>query len=134
MLEDLFEAFIGALYIEFNQEDMEHPRLEFYSNLGYQVCQLYIINVIEKYVDFSDLILNDTNFKDKLMKFYQRKHKEILKFKEILVEGTANNRSFTMCVKRQDETILAYGKGASKKKAEQEAAKNALIKLDLITV
>ena len=134
VLEDLFEAFIGALYLEFNQDEMEHPRLEFYSILGYQVCQLYIINVIEKYVDFSDLILNDTNFKDKLMKHFQRKHKEILKFKEILVEGTANNRSFTMCVKRPDETILAYGKGASKKKAEQEAAKNALIKLDMINV
>ena len=72
ILEDTFESFIGALYLDFNEiEEIEHPRMEFYSGLGFQICQLYIINIIEKYIDFSDLILNDYNFKDKLMKYLQ---------------------------------------------------------------
>ena len=132
IVEDLFEAFIGALFLDFNEEELEHPRLEFYSGLGFQICQTYIINVIEKYVDFSDLIMNDYNYKDKLMKYFQQNNKEILKYKDIVVEGQANNKTYTVCVMRRDESILAYGKGPSKKKAEQCASKNALIKLELI--
>ena len=132
IVEDLFEAFIGALYLDFNEEELEHPRLEFYSGLGFQICQTYIINVIEKYVDFTDLIMNDYNYKDKLMKYFQQNNREILKYKEIVVDGPANNRTFTVCVMRGDESILAYGKGASKKKAEQCASKNALQKLELL--
>lgn len=132
IVEDLFEAFIGALYLDFNEEEMEHPRLEFYSGLGYQICQLYIINVIEKYIDFSDLIMHDYNYKDKLMKYFQQNNREILKYKEILVEGANHNKTYTVCVMRKDESILAYGKGPSKKKAEQCASQNALQKLGLI--
>jgi ribonuclease-3 len=133
ILEDSFEAFIGAMYLDFNEtEELEHPRMEFYSGLGFQICQLYIINVIEKYVDFSDLILNDYNFKDKLMKYFQQNFSEIPKYKEILVEGPSNDRYYTMCVTRADESILAYGKDRTKKKAEQKASKNALIKLGII--
>ena len=132
IVEDLFEAFIGALYLDFNEEELEHPTLEFYSGLGFQICQTYIINVIEKYVDFTDLIMNDYNYKDKLMKYFQQNNREILKYKEIVVEGPTNNRMFTVCVMRADESILAYGKGPSKKKAEQCASKNALQKLDLL--
>ena len=133
ILDDTFEAFIGALYLDFNEiEELEHPRMEFYSGLGFQICQLYIINVIEKYVDFSDLILNDYNYKDKLMKYFQQNFREIPKYKEILVEGPSNDRYYTMCVTRSDESILAYGKDRTKKKAEQKASKNALIKMGLI--
>ena len=132
IVEDLFEAFIGALFLDFNEEELEHPRLEFYSGLGFQICQTYIINVIEKYVDFSDLIMHDYNYKDKLMKYFQQNNKEILKYKDIVVEGQANNKTYTVCVMRRDESILAYGKGPSKKKAEQCASKNALQKLELI--
>ena len=92
LVEDIFEAFIGALFLDFNEEELEHPRLEFYSGLGFQICQTYIINVIEKYVDFAELILNDYNYKDKLMKYFQRNNREILKYKEIVVEGTEIKR------------------------------------------
>ena len=75
ILEDIFESFIGALYLDFNETDVEHPRLEFYSGLGFQICQVFIINIIEKFVDFSDLILNDYNYKDQLMRYFQQKFK-----------------------------------------------------------
>ena len=132
ILEDMFEALIGALYLDFNEDELEHSRLDFYSGLGFQICQVYIINIIEKYVDFTDLIMNDYNYKDKLMKYFQQNNKEILKYKEIVVEGSGSNRNYTVCVVRKDNSILAYGKGPSKKKAEQCASKNALQKLGLI--
>lgn len=132
ILEDIFESFIGALYLDFNENDVEHPRLEFYSGLGFQICQVFIINIIEKFVDFSDLILNDYNYKDQLMRYFQQKFKHTPKYKEILVEGPPNNRSFTMCVMKNDNSVIAYGKEKSKKKAEQLASKNALINLGAI--
>lgn len=132
ILEDIFESFIGAIYLDFNETEVEHPRLDFYSGLGFQICQVFIISIIEKFVDFSDLILNDYNYKDQLMRYFQQKFKHTPKYKEILVEGPPNNRSFTMCVMKNDSTVLAYGKEKSKKKAEQLASKNALINMGLI--
>jgi len=136
IMEDIFEALIGALYLDVNYDDeeLEHPsgKLELYSGYGFHICQAYIINVIEKLVDFSDLILHDYNYKDKLMKYFQQNFKEIPKYKEILIEGPSNDRYFTMCVTKSDESILAYGKERTKKKAEQLASKNALIKLGII--
>ena len=132
ILEDIFESLIGAIYLDFNEEEMEHPRLEFYSGLGFQICQVFIINIIEKFVDFSDLILNDYNYKDQLMRYFQQKFKHTPKYKEVLVEGPPNNRSFTMCVMKNDNTVIAYGKEKSKKKAEQLASKNALIEMGVI--
>jgi len=132
ILEDIFESFIGAIYLDFNETEVEHPRLDFYSGLGFQICQVFIISIIEKFVDFSDLILNDYNYKDQLMRYFQQKFKHTPKYKEILIEGPPNNRSFTMCVMKNDNTVLAYGKEKSKKKAEQLASKNALINMGLI--
>ena len=132
ILEDIFESFIGAIYLDFNETDIEHPRLDFYSGLGFQVCQVFIISIIEKFIDFSDLILNDYNYKDQLMRYFQQKFKHTPKYKEILVEGPPNNRSFTMCVMKNDNTVLAYGKEKTKKKAEQLASKNALINMGVI--
>jgi ribonuclease-3 len=132
ILEDIFESFIGAIYLDFNETEVEHPRLDFYSGLGFQICQVFIISIIEKFIDFSDLILNDYNYKDQLMRYFQQKFKHTPKYKEILVEGPPNNRSFTMCVMKNDNTVLAYGKEKTKKKAEQLASKNALINMGLI--
>jgi len=132
ILEDIFESFIGALYLDFNEKELEHPRLDFYSGLGFQICQVFIINIIEKFVDFSDLILNDYNYKDQLMRYFQHKFKHTPKYKEVLIEGPPNNRSFTMCVMKNDGEILAYGKEKSKKKAEQLASKNALVNMGVI--
>ena len=66
------------------------------------------------------------------MRYFQQKFKHTPKYKEILIEGPPNNRSFTMCVMKNDNTVVAYGKEKSKKKAEQLASKNALIEMGVI--
>jgi ribonuclease III len=132
ILEDVFESFIGALYLDFNEKDVNHPTMEFYSGLGFQVCQVFIISIIEEFIDFSDLILNDYNFKDQLLRYFQHNFQQTPKYKQILVEGPPHERFFTMAVLKNEDEIVAYGKAKSKKKAEQLASKNALIKYGVI--
>ena len=132
ILEDVFESFIGALYLDFNEKDVCHPKMEFYSGLGFQVCQVFIISIIEELIDFSDLILNDYNFKDQLLRYFQQNFQQTPKYKQILVEGPPHERFFTMAVLKNEDEIVAYGKEKSKKKAEQIASKNALIKYGAI--
>ena len=90
-MEDVFEAFIGAMYLDFNE--IEIPgKMDFYSGIGFQTCQLFIINVIEKFVDFSDLILNDYNYKDQLLRYFQQKYKCCPKYRNgIMAMINVNN-------------------------------------------
>jgi ribonuclease-3 len=132
ILEDVFESFIGAIFLDFNENEVKHPKMEFYSGLGFQTCQVFIISIIEELIDFSDLILNDYNFKDQLLRYFQHNFQHTPKYKQILVEGPPNDRFFTMAVLKNDDEIVAYGKEKSKKKAEQLASKNALIKYGAI--
>tara|TARA_B100000795_G_scaffold269380_1_gene258592 strand:- start:89 stop:979 length:891 start_codon:yes stop_codon:yes gene_type:complete len=132
ILEDVFESFIGALYLDFNEREVEHNTMNFYSGLGFQVCQVFIISIIEELIDFSDLILNDYNFKDQLLRYFQQHFQHTPKYKQISVEGPPNDRFFTMAVLKNDTEIVAYGKAKSKKKAEQLASKNALCNFGVI--
>ena len=54
-------------------------------------------------------------------------------YKEISVDGPPNERIYKMCVLDQNGNVLAEGEGRSKKKAEQQAAKNSLLKLGVIS-
>ena len=69
LLEDLFEAFIGSIYLDFNRYST-NKSID-YNSLGYQYAATFIINVIEKNIDFSKLILRDNNYKDQLLRYYQ---------------------------------------------------------------
>jgi len=111
ILEDSFEAFIGALYIDTN---------------NIEIVKEFILKVYEKYVDFSELILNDNNYKDQLQRYLQNRFKVYPKY---VVEecGAVYN-----CKVYKVNEILEYGKGETKKKAEQEAAKNVLIKYGVL--
>jgi ribonuclease III len=132
ILEDVFESFIGALYLDFNEKDVCHEKMEFYSGLGFQVCQVFIISVIEELIDFSDLILNDYNYKDQLLRYFQHNFQQTPKYRQISVDGPPHERFFTMAVLKNEDEIVSYGKEKSKKKAEQLASKNALVKYGAI--
>jgi dsRNA-specific ribonuclease len=58
--EDAFEAFIGSIILDFGDE-------------GYNIAEKFIINIIESFVDFSELIYNNDNFKDSIQRFFQNK-------------------------------------------------------------
>lgn len=136
ILEDIFEAFFGALLLDFNEvipENTNEIFQNFYSGIGYQVCEQLFINIIEEKIDFADIILNDTNYKDQILRYYQHTFGHPPKYKEIMVDGIGRDRVFTMGILTSDGDVLIQGSGKSKKKAEQEASKNALIHFNILS-
>ena len=131
ILEDCFEAFLGAMFLDFNENEFDRS-LDFYSGMGFQVCQKFIINLIEDKIDFSNLIINDYNYKDQVLRYFQQTFHHAPKYKEILAEGPPHDRTFTIGILDSHGEIISEGTGRSKKKAEQLASKNALLKFGVI--
>jgi ribonuclease-3 len=116
ILEDVFEAFIGAIFLDFEQSH----------NKGFQFASRWIVNKIEEHVDFTELMKTSVNYKDKLVKLCQHQYQFIPKFYEIDIKETRGTKEHTVCVKNNMSEILGVGKGINKKLAEIEASKKAL--------
>lgn len=56
--EDAFEAFIGAIVLEFG-------------DMGYIYADRFVRNVIENVIDFAEIISKNDNFKDSLQRYFQ---------------------------------------------------------------
>ena len=116
-MEDVFEAFIGAMFLDTN---------------SYELVNEFIIRVIETHIDFTELIMKDNNYKDQILRYFQHNFKIHAKYEHISIEDDMkNNRSFTCNLLKNNE-IICSGIGETKKKAEQDASKNALILYGLI--
>lgn len=111
ILEDVFEAFIGAYYLNFG---MDHTKE-------------LVINLIEQYKDIASMIEYDDNFKDILLRYF---HQMQWGF-PIYHEKRINNKYISI-VKDINDDIIGIGKAYSKIKAEQLASKHALMKLEVI--
>ena len=122
ILEDIFEAFIGAMYIDFSSFD---------------ICRKFLINVIEDErtkINFVEMILNDGNYKNKLVDYVRKVYKTAITFKvsEIIDDNTV--KIVKANVFRNDTNeIISSGQGADNKKAYHDAAKNGLIKFNVLT-
>lgn len=130
ILEDIFEAFIGAIFLDFNETIFENT--DFYSGMGFHICEKLIINIIEEKVDFSELIKTNTNYKDQISKYFKKTFDAYPTYNEVDMEEINNQKIFTVNIKDHEGKILAEGNGTSKKRAEQSASRNALIKLGII--
>ena len=95
------------------------------------MCSL-IINIIEEKVDFSELIKTNTNYKDQISKYFQKTFNAYPSYEEVEVEEINNQKIFTVNVLNHKQEILAQGNGTSKKRAEQSASRNALIKMGVL--
>jgi len=75
----LFEAFIGALFLDFNKitvnDEDEWFKNVFVTGPGFQMAQIFIEAVFEKHVDWMSLIINDDNFKNILQVRIQKEFK-----------------------------------------------------------
>jgi ribonuclease III len=133
ILEDMFEAFVGAMFLDFNEIDNYNLLDNFYSGIGFQICEKFIIHVIEEHVDFSELILKNNNYKEMLTKYFNETYDTPINFSDPTVEGGLNDRLYTVDVLDDKKVSMGTGVGKSKKKAEQYACKDSLINLKLIT-
>lgn len=131
-LEDVFEAFIGALCIDFQTENdfmtpPKHIKIDPLSGAGYYVAEVWVISIIEKYIDFAELINIKTNYKDMLSKYMQHTLQDMPRFFEISVDIKSNKKIFTYCVRNKMNVVLGTSTGDSKRDAENNAAREALL-------
>ena len=75
----LFEAFIGAIFLDYNRILLKHNEDWFQSlysvGPGFQVAQRFIENVFEKHVDWENIIQTDDNYKNILQVKIQKEFK-----------------------------------------------------------
>jgi len=106
------EAIIGAIFVD----------------KGYKFTKQVVLNkIILPYVDWNDLIENETNFKGKILDWCQKNHLTI----EFKCEPISTNKKLQGY---QAEVFINHrlagkGQGLTKKEAEQQAAKDAIDKL-----
>lgn len=109
IVADIFEAFIGALYLDQGLDTVN------------RFLNHYVVPMIENHkLDF----IND--YKSVLQELVQT-DKRSLEYIVVKEEGPAHNKVFTVEV-RIDDIRYGVGTAHSKKEAEQEAAKDALKK------
>jgi len=108
ILEDIFEAFIGALYLDTND---------------FLKVKEFVIRVIEKYVDFPELIMRDTNYKEQVLKYFQHNYSCNPTYEHI----ECDDNEIFKCKILHQSCMIAIGEGKTKKKAEQDAAYRALV-------
>ena len=129
ILEDVFEAFVGAIYMDYNSFKINTggkiPMLDG-TGTGFQTVYKWIVSVIETFVDFSDLVKQKSNPKDKLVKQCQHNFQWMPKFYELDISEKQNKKIHTVCVKNKNGDIIATAKASSRKLAEFEAASKAL--------
>ena len=133
ILCDVFEAFIAAIYLDFNND--KHGVLSsFISGLGYQVAELFLINLIEdeaSQLDITTFILDDRNYKNKIIKLIKQinKYSPIFKVSKSDVSKSGEQIITVQLINPNTKEVISEGKGQNMKKAEQDASKNALIKM-----
>lgn len=83
----LFEAFIGALFLDFNKISVNDEegwfKNIFVTGPGFQMAQIFIENIFEKHVDFVKLVETDDNFKNILQVKIQKEFKTTPEYLEI---------------------------------------------------
>ena len=109
IVADIFESFIGAMYLDLGFEEVK------------KFMYKYIIPLIEdKSIDFFD------DYKSVLQELVQT-DKKSLEYVIVNEQGPAHDKTFTMEVKI-DNIVYGTGSAHSKKEAEQIAAHDALTK------
>ena len=114
ILEDVFEAFIGAVYLDND----------------YETVKKILLIIIEKYIDFTDIIVKNNNYKEQIIKYLQHNYKENPKF----TDRDQDDNGFYYCDLYFKDELISSGTGKSKKKSQQDAAKNGLIHFNILNI
>jgi ribonuclease-3 len=111
LLADVFEAFIGALYLDQGLEKVK------------EFLDQYVVPRINEGA-FSHVM----DFKSQLQEYVQREGLGHIDYRIVQEKGPAHNREFVSEV-RLNEAPFGIGYGRSKKEAEQHAAQEAIGKV-----
>ena len=107
IIADSIEALIGAIYYD----------------KGFEISEKFILSMWKNFINLSKETLIDS--KTKLQEYSLKKFKSLPIYKLVSRSGPKHKPIFTISVRLKDSKFYD-GKGDSKKKAEQNAAKNLL--------
>lgn len=75
----LFEAFLGALFLDYNKielrDEQQWFKHLFVTGPGFQIAQVFVENVFERHIDWIKLVKDDDNFKNILQVRIQKEFK-----------------------------------------------------------
>jgi ribonuclease III len=114
--EDIFEAFIGALY----------------RDQGFEFCSKFIKLILQTEVAYSSILNKDNNYKERLQEIYHSlgwKSPTYTKIKDEKIDG---KRLFTCGVLTFDGKIASVSVSTSIQKAQQEACRKELYKMNVL--
>lgn len=110
IMEDCFEAFLGAILL----------------NTNFDTAFTWITTMFEETVDFADLLASNTNYKDAILKYFQHNFSTSPVFLEMNADtDSSGSKVYKVCLKYKGN-IISIGIGSNKKQAENDCAKNAL--------
>ncbi len=111
ILADLFEALIGAIFLDGGLDEVKRF---FFGHFSEEIAQLLSAPL--------------RNWKAELQDYSQKKHQKPPMYKVLKEVGPDHSKMFYV-IALIDEQQVGEGMGSSKKEAEQAAAENALKKL-----
>jgi ribonuclease-3 len=109
LLANTYESILGAIYMD----------------QGYEECKKFVHKTLVPKVE--NIVENrlDIDSKTKIQEMIQSEYKVTPTYDVIDEEGPDHDKTFTVAVKIEDETI-GTGKGSSKQKAEEDAASDGI--------
>ncbi len=110
IIADMFEAFIGAVYLD----------------SGYESAFSLLDELMDKYI--AEIDESTYDYKTKLQEYVQADSRKSIVYETISIKGPNNKPEFKVAVKIDDLTY-GYGIGSNKKEAQKNAAKDALEKM-----
>jgi len=116
ILEDVLEAFIGAIFNDFGRHAV-----------AFGICKDFIVRLMERYLNINQMARRKNNYKDQLLRYFHSTFAgENPKYQQVSTHGPTNNRIFKAGVINTDGHMITTGEGTKLVFAEQEAAKEAL--------
>lgn len=140
LIEDVFESFIACVY----------------KDLGFYTCREFIFSIFDKYVNLQEIIDNNDNYKDILLRFFQTNMWKHPLYSTVNEQGSVYNKKFITCVMLERKVVdkdnkyiqkiiknnamiseilnikdtthyyVAHAEGKTKKESEQNASKKCL--------
>jgi ribonuclease-3 len=112
MQGDAFEALIGAIYLD----------------KGYSFTRKVLLErVIKQYFDIDELMMQEVNFKSRMIEWAQKEKKRII-FRTVQEIGSGFKKQYIVEL-LVDDNVLSQGRDYSIKGAEQLASEKAWINL-----
>ena len=100
----LFEAFLGALFLDFNKikikdEDNWYDNV-FVTGPGFHIAQIFVENIFDEHVNWIELLQTDENYKNRLQVVLQKAFKVTPIYTEIAEwdEETGYNMGVFLCI------------------------------------